>query len=136
MGILELFLQTSSPTPLLGALLVLLLVYLVSSSSFSSEKNGKEPPGPRPLPLLGNLLQLDFKRVYISLAKVKEVAGSFFVSAVYCFASRENVIRSITISTFSFVFVSKQISLMYAAVLSFPRNMDQSSPSTLDLLNW
>ncbi|XP_035473806.2 cytochrome P450 2K4 [Scophthalmus maximus] len=78
MGILELFLQTSSPTPLLGALLVLLLVYLVSSSSFSSEKNGKEPPGPRPLPLLGNLLQLDFKRVYISLAKLSKKYGSVF----------------------------------------------------------
>uniref|UniRef100_A0A8D0CVL4 Cytochrome P450 2K1-like n=1 Tax=Sander lucioperca TaxID=283035 RepID=A0A8D0CVL4_SANLU len=72
MGILDLFLQSSSSISLLGALLVLLLVYLVSSSSFSSQKEGKEPPGPRPLPVLGNLLQLDLKRPYLTLLKVRK----------------------------------------------------------------
>uniref|UniRef100_A0A8C9XP40 Uncharacterized protein n=1 Tax=Sander lucioperca TaxID=283035 RepID=A0A8C9XP40_SANLU len=63
---------------LLGALLVLLLVYLVSSSSFSSQKEGKEPPGPRPLPVLGNLLQLDLKRPYHTLLKLSKKYGSVF----------------------------------------------------------
>uniref|UniRef100_A0A8C9XJ20 Uncharacterized protein n=1 Tax=Sander lucioperca TaxID=283035 RepID=A0A8C9XJ20_SANLU len=73
--ILELFLHSIS---LLGALLVLLLVYLVSSSSFSSQKEGKEPPGPRPLPVLGNLLQLDLKRPYHTLLKLSKKYGSVF----------------------------------------------------------
>uniref|UniRef100_A0A8C9XKW7 Cytochrome P450 2K1-like n=1 Tax=Sander lucioperca TaxID=283035 RepID=A0A8C9XKW7_SANLU len=78
MGILDLFLQSSSSISLLGALLVLLLVYLVSSSSFSSQKEGKEPPGPRPLPVLGNLLQLDLKRPYHTLLKLSKKYGSVF----------------------------------------------------------
>ncbi|XP_026175032.1 cytochrome P450 2K4-like [Mastacembelus armatus] len=76
MGILDVFLQSSSSLSLLGALLVLLLVYFISS--FSSQENGKEPPGPRPLPLLGNLLQLDLKRPYISLLKFSKKYGSVF----------------------------------------------------------
>uniref|UniRef100_A0A8C9XPN4 Uncharacterized protein n=1 Tax=Sander lucioperca TaxID=283035 RepID=A0A8C9XPN4_SANLU len=69
---------SSSSISLLGALLVLLLVYLVSSSSFSSQKEGKEPPGPRPLPVLGNLLQLDLKRPYHTLLKLSKKYGSVF----------------------------------------------------------
>ncbi|TDH00728.1 hypothetical protein EPR50_G00191590 [Perca flavescens] len=78
MGILDLFLQSSSSISLLGALLVLLLVYLVSSSSFSSQKEGNEPPGPRPLPVLGNLLQLDLKRPHNTFLKLSKKYGSVF----------------------------------------------------------
>ncbi|XP_068565335.1 cytochrome P450 2K1-like [Cebidichthys violaceus] len=78
MGMLDLFLQPSSSVSLLGALVVLLLIYLVSSFSFSSQEDRKEPPGPKPLPLLGNLLQLDLKRPHNTLQKLSKKYGSVF----------------------------------------------------------
>ncbi|XP_044025021.1 cytochrome P450 2K1-like [Siniperca chuatsi] len=78
MGISDLFLQSSSSVSLLGALVVLLLVYLVSSSIFSSQEYGKEPAGPRPLPVLGNLLQLDLKRPHNNFLEFSKKYGSVF----------------------------------------------------------
>ncbi|XP_029014803.1 cytochrome P450 2K1-like [Betta splendens] len=66
-----------SPTTLLGTVAVLLLLYLVSNSFFSEETR-REPPGPRPLPLLGNLLQLDLKRFYRTLMELSKKYGSVF----------------------------------------------------------
>ncbi|XP_078130938.1 cytochrome P450 2K1-like [Sander vitreus] len=78
MGILDLCLQSSSSISLLGGLLVLLLVYLVCSSSFSSKEDRNEPPGPKPFPLIGNLLQLDLKKPYNTLLKLTKKYGSVF----------------------------------------------------------
>uniref|UniRef100_A0A8C9V337 Uncharacterized protein n=1 Tax=Scleropages formosus TaxID=113540 RepID=A0A8C9V337_SCLFO len=47
----------------LGAFIVLGVMYFLSTTS----KQGKESPGPRSLPLIGNLLQLDLKRPHVSL---------------------------------------------------------------------
>ncbi|XP_037649493.1 cytochrome P450 2K1-like [Sebastes umbrosus] len=67
----------SNPTTLLGVVALLLVLYLVSSS-FASQDSGKGPPGPRPLPLLGNLLHLDLKRPYKTLCELSKRHGSVF----------------------------------------------------------
>ncbi|KAM4529386.1 cytochrome P450 2K1-like [Fundulus diaphanus] len=77
MGILDVFLQSYSASLLL-ALTVLLLVFLLSSFNFKSGKHGKEPPGPRPLPIIGNLLQLDLSRAYHSFQELSKKYGSVF----------------------------------------------------------
>ncbi|XP_071323939.1 cytochrome P450 2K1-like [Trachinotus anak] len=78
MEILDLFPQTSSSFSLLGTLMILLLVYLIFTFCFTSHEDKKEPPGPRPLPLLGNLLQLDLRRPYNTLLRFSKKYGSVF----------------------------------------------------------
>lgn len=71
MWALELLLHSLTSTSLLVALLGLLLAYLLSS-----KQDSRAPPGPRPLPLLGNLLQLDLKEPHRSLLEVSQVLGT------------------------------------------------------------
>uniref|UniRef100_A0A3P9H1L0 Uncharacterized protein n=1 Tax=Oryzias latipes TaxID=8090 RepID=A0A3P9H1L0_ORYLA len=55
---------------------VLLLSYLLSAVTSTSEK--KEPPGPTPIPILGNLHQLDLKRPDQTFMKFAKKYGSVF----------------------------------------------------------
>ncbi|KAK6312323.1 hypothetical protein J4Q44_G00179870 [Coregonus suidteri] len=64
----DLLLQAPSTVTLLGAVLFMLVLYLLFSGS-NSEEQWKEPPGPRPLLLLGNMLQLDLKEPYRTLCE-------------------------------------------------------------------
>ena len=70
MSVLEglVFVQTPGCVLIWTVLLLLLLYFLSSSQGF--HVHHKEPPGPRGLPLLGNLLQLDLNRPHNTLIEV------------------------------------------------------------------
>ena len=69
---LEDLFQSSTSVFLSVAIVGLLVLHLVYSS-FSSKSRKREPPGPRPFPLLENLLQVDLKRLDHSLVDVTTV---------------------------------------------------------------
>ncbi|XP_013865519.1 cytochrome P450 2K1 isoform X2 [Austrofundulus limnaeus] len=73
---LEDILQSPTSVSLFGVFVALLLLHILHSS-FSSQKR-PEPPGPRPLPLFGNLFQLDLKRLDQSLYDLSKTCGSVF----------------------------------------------------------
>uniref|UniRef100_A0A7N4NYT4 unspecific monooxygenase n=1 Tax=Sarcophilus harrisii TaxID=9305 RepID=A0A7N4NYT4_SARHA len=55
---------------------VLLLIFL---SQWSQRlKKGKLPPGPTPLPFLGNILQLDFKNMIASFSQLADKYGPIY----------------------------------------------------------
>ena len=120
MGILDIFLQALSTSSLVGALVVLVLVYIVSSSSFGSQDEGKGPPGPKPLPLLGNLLQLDLKRPYHTLLEVRQCRTRSFLLeesvsdshkalvlfAVFCVLWKQNIMTLCCSLAFQEIWIS------------------------------
>ncbi|XP_010897917.4 cytochrome P450 2K1-like [Esox lucius] len=73
----DFLLQIPSMVACLGAVLFLLALYRLFFGS-SSEEQGINPPGPRPLPLLGNILIMDLKRPYRTLCKLSKKYGSVF----------------------------------------------------------
>lgn len=68
---LEDLFQSTTSVSLLVAIVGLLVLHLLYSS-FSSYNERREPPGPKPLPLLGNLLQVDLKRLDSCLCEVRK----------------------------------------------------------------
>ncbi|XP_070704106.1 cytochrome P450 2K1-like [Pempheris klunzingeri] len=71
----SLFLQSPSTTTLLGTVGILLALY-VFFCSFNHQK--KEPPGPRPLLVFGNLLQLNPKSPHSTLCELYKKYGPVF----------------------------------------------------------
>ncbi|XP_054464211.1 cytochrome P450 2K1-like isoform X1 [Anoplopoma fimbria] len=71
----NLFLQSPSTTILLGTLGILLVLY-VFFPNFDCQIN--EPPGLRPLPVFGNLLQMNLKSTHTTLYELSKKYGSVF----------------------------------------------------------
>uniref|UniRef100_A0A9J8BZ86 Cytochrome P450, family 2, subfamily K, polypeptide16 n=2 Tax=Cyprinus carpio TaxID=7962 RepID=A0A9J8BZ86_CYPCA len=75
MALMETLLQVSSTGTLICCLLLLLAVYLLF---FRSQGDENETPGPKPLPLLGNLPMLDVNKPYLSLCEMAKQFGPVF----------------------------------------------------------
>ncbi|KAM6904927.1 cytochrome P450 2K1-like [Xenentodon cancila] len=76
MIMLEDIFQSHTSVLLFGVVVGLLVLHFFYSSFSSQERN--EPPGPRPFPLLGNLLQVDLKRLDQSLFALSKKYGPVF----------------------------------------------------------
>lgn len=67
----------------LGAATVVLLVCIACLLSFTAWRGrsgkGKMPPGPAPLPILGNVLQVKPKNLAKTLQKVRLLSSSYFL---------------------------------------------------------
>ncbi|XP_067865509.1 cytochrome P450 2K1-like [Heterodontus francisci] len=76
MAVFNLLPSSLSTTLLVYSLFVVFLIYFIASSRSSPQAN--YPPGPTPLPIIGNLHQLELKRLYKSLVKLSEKYGSVY----------------------------------------------------------
>nr|AAR90938.1 truncated cytochrome P450 2A13 variant 4 [Homo sapiens] len=63
---------------LLVTLLACLTVMVLMSVWRQRKSRGKLPPGPTPLPFIGNYLQLNTEQMYNSLMKISERYGPVF----------------------------------------------------------
>lgn len=103
MRLLDILLQDLHSCSLLGGLAVFLLFYLTFFLTKSYKNSKKEPPGPRTLPLLGNLLQLDLKKPHHTLMEVRS-----FIEQIFVFSS---VVHKVTKSILLLVVKKIWISL-------------------------
>uniref|UniRef100_H3CWK1 Cytochrome P450 2K1-like n=1 Tax=Tetraodon nigroviridis TaxID=99883 RepID=H3CWK1_TETNG len=78
MSLQEELLLSLGPSTVLASVVLLLLLYVLSRTHSSSGAPGREPPGPRPLPLLGNLLQLNLSRPQQTLCELSKKYGPVF----------------------------------------------------------
>lgn len=109
----ELF-KSSTSVLLLGVIIGLLIIQILLSSFSSKER--REPPGPKPLLLLGNLLQVDLKRLDKSLFDV-----------------RNSLLTVLWLCWFCQCYLGLWVSPMCTWFLfSFLKDMDQCLQSTLD----
>ncbi|XP_037544924.1 cytochrome P450 2K1 isoform X1 [Nematolebias whitei] len=74
---LEGIFESSTSVSLFGLFVALLVFFHFFISIFSSQER-REPPGPRPLPLFGNLFQLNLKRLSQNLYDLSKTYGPVF----------------------------------------------------------
>uniref|UniRef100_A0A3Q2DC04 Cytochrome P450 2K4-like n=2 Tax=Cyprinodon variegatus TaxID=28743 RepID=A0A3Q2DC04_CYPVA len=78
MAAIDMFLQSISPVSVLGAVVFLLIGYHCFLFMFNQNENRRGPPGPKPFPIVGNLLQLGVRRRDQAFMKLSKKYGPVF----------------------------------------------------------